>query len=147
MTYDINKALTALTIPQVKVVDNSGNPASIDNYDGFMQFVMLAAVNGNLTRIRKVLEDQESEGGAMGYDVAATGRLFRQDFPKPCQSMTLINTGPNAVDVWINSTSNYPRRIRVNQPLAINFGGHKLKCIYLQCGAGATANIEISVKY
>lgn len=147
MTDDIDKALTALTVPQVKVVDTSGNPASIDNYDNFMAFVMLAAVNGNLTQIRRVLEDQQSEGGVIGYDVAATGLLFRLDLPRPCQSMTLINTGPNLVTVWINSTINYPRTIRVNQPLILDFGGHKLKCIYLQCGAGATANVEISVKF
>ena len=147
MDNEITEQLKSLTVPKVSIVDTKGAPASIDDYDSFMQFLMLASINANLTKMRKLQEDRESEGEMMGFDVAVTDQVEELDFPWDCQSMTLINSSVNPVDVWVNNMGHYPRRMRQNIPLEINFGGHKLKGVSLQCDPGLTANVEIAVKY
>ncbi len=142
---NLNKSVSPATLPP-EVLDNGGNPASIDNYDGFLQFLMQAAANANLVKIRKLAEDQESEGIVAGYDITATETVFELTLDRPSQSVTLINTSAPPVTVWINYRGIAPRVVRQNVPLAIDFGSHKLRKIFLQCAPGATALVEIVIK-
>jgi hypothetical protein len=143
----LGQALQALSMPRTKVVDASGNPASIDNYDNFMQFLMLASLNGNIYKMRKIAEDQVSVGGTIGDDLAITSVKSDYKFQRPCQSASVINDGPGLVYIWVNDPGSYPRGIKSGSPFYVDFGGHKLCRLYFQCPAGATATVEISAKY
>jgi len=144
---EMQDQLKQMTAPQVKVVDTQGNPASIDNYDNFMSFIMLSSLNAQAYKIRKIMEDRESQGRLVSYDEAVTQVRIEIKLPCPCQSITLINTGPNSVMVWLNHYPEPPRTVRINVTLAVDFEGHKLEYIYLQCAPGETAQVEIAVKY
>ena len=143
----LGQALQAMTMPRTKIVDASGNPASIDNYDNFMQFLMLASLNGNIYKMRKIAEDQVSVGGTIGDDLAITSVKSDYKFQRPCQSASVINDGPGLVNIWVNDPGSYPRGIKSGTPFYVDFGGHKLCRLYFQCPAGATATVEISAKY
>ena len=144
---DLGKALQTLSMPRTKVVDASGNPASIDNYDGFMQFLMLASLNGNIYKMRKLAEDQMSAGGIIGDDLVITSQQIKYHFQRPCQSASVINDGPGLVYIWVNNIGSYPRGVKSGTPFYVDFGGHKLEHLYFQCPDGATATVEISAKY
>lgn len=147
MPRELVEQMGQMTTPQVKVVDSQGNPASIDNYDAFMSFIMLSSVNAQLYKMRKLMEDKDSNGHLLAYDEAVTNTMTEIILPEPCQSVSLINTGPDSVRVWLNHRANYPRIVRVNVPLSVDFGGHKLTRIYLQCSPGQQAQVEIAVKH
>ena len=142
---NLNKSVSPATLPP-EVVDSSGNPASIDNYDGFLQFLMQAAANANLLKIRRLAEDQESEGFVTGYDIIVTGTVSEVILDSPSQSLSLINTSVPPVTVWINYRGIAPRVVRQNVTLNIDFHSHKLRKIFLQCTPGTTAQVEIVVK-
>lgn len=144
---DIGQQLKQMSVPRVSIVDSNKKPATIDDYDGFMGFLMLASMNANLTKIRRLQEDQESSGEVIGYDVAVTDQVSETKLSWPAQSISLLNTSANPVKAWVNHQGHPPRTMRQNTPLHINFGGHKLKSFYLQCGAGLTATVEVAVKY
>lgn len=147
MPKEIQEALKEIPRPQIEVIDGAtSKPTSIDNYDEFMNFLMTASLVGQVYKIRKYFEDRKSQGRIIGFDVPVALTLIEVVLPVLCQSISLINTGPNPVKVWLNNIGHTPRTVRVNIPLNVNFETHELEKIYLQCDAG-TALAEIVVKY
>ena len=101
----------------------------------------------NIAKIRRYFDDRTPLGHAAGYNVAATGQLQELPFDHKAQAVSIINTGPAVVDVWVNNTSNPPRRLRVGVPLNINFETHVVKSLLFRCPPGLTAAIEVVAKY
>lgn len=147
MPEELQEEMRAMSAPKIEVVTRKGSPTSIDDYDSFMQFLMTAAMTSNLIKIRRLLEDDKSDQ-TIGYQVVITDQEMDLTLPRVCVSVSILNTSPNNVLCWFNSTENSPHRLRQNVPYQVDFKGHKLESIILRTQqAGVTAQVEIAVKY
>lgn len=138
---DITKALT--TIPKVDVVTRGGKPTTIDDYDGFMQFLLLSSLVSQTVKIRRYFEDMESVGWIQNFKETVTS-----DFPpicfrlaQPAQSISIRNDGPGTILVEWNKRLSSKTELDAMDKCDINFGTHKLYRFYVQAtpeGAVAT---------
>jgi hypothetical protein len=132
---------TQVTVPHVKVVDQKGAPASIDDYDSFMQFLMQASTNAQLSQIRKYFEDRTSKGKTQDLDLDVTDQLQRVDLLYKSQSIALINDGPNVCGVWLQHRDTF-HPLGVTEHYEVNYETHKLDVLWVQCNPGETARLR-----
>lgn len=159
MPKELEEQIKAITVPKIEVVKPDGKPTSIDDYDSFMQFLMLAAQASQLTKIRKALDhvkeyfdDRTSEGWVQNFDnIPVTGaepsQEIRLDFP--AQSISITNDAPvGGPVVWVEINNRFHTRRTLNplEVLNINFETHKLERFFVQCPPGLTANIRATAR-
>ncbi len=156
MPKDIEQ-IKALDMPYPPITTPDGKPTSIDDYDSFMQFLMLAAQTSQLTKIRKTLDrvgeyidDQTSEGWTQNFDNipvtdAEPSQEIRIDFP--AQSISITNDGPAAL-IWveINKRFHTSRTLNPRETLNLDFGTHKLERFFVQCPPGLVATFRATAK-
>lgn len=143
---DITKSLS---IPQVKIQDNWGNPANIDNYDGFMQFVMLAAIAGNINKIRKFIESRNEKGWTRSYVFQVTDRQVPPggfDFGvERALEIDVRNDGPAIVWVGLGDNDN-PTPLRANESIKNQYSKPTVRILYLRCDNGQTSQVRATIK-
>jgi hypothetical protein len=144
----IEKQLKELTKPRVEIVDHLGAPANIENYDSFMSFLMLASINAQTAKIRRHLEDSESQGNIQSFNVLATSPFPSNELSvePPAQAISLRNDGPGILWVEWNERGSGKAILNPAESCNINFGTHKLKRFYVGCPAGATAMVRAATK-
>lgn len=147
MPEELQEEMTAMAPPQVKVVTRDGKPASIDDYDSFMQFLITASMASNIIKLRRLAEDDKSDR-TMAYQLIITDVNEYLTLHHRCASVTIINTSKNNVLCWLNNTENSPHRLRQNVPYSVDFKGHSLESIILRTQLpGVKADVEIAAKY
>jgi hypothetical protein len=111
-----------------------------------MQTIMTMAMAGQLTKIRKLTEDNTSVGWTISLNETITtappGEGFKLN--RPAQSISLTNDGGNVVLVGLNDFWN-PHTVNPTEVLNVNFGAHKLVRIFWQSLIGNT-NIRAILK-
>lgn len=108
-----------------------------------MQFLMLASIASQATRIRKYFDDRTPTGAIQTWIIPVTQTRQRVRVTWDAQSMSLINDGPDSVKIWINTLERSPHTVNLNEVFNINFEVHKLKRFYHQCDPGNTASIRV----
>jgi len=131
------------SLPEVVINGHKVAGGSRDAVSEIYELINMA----NLNKIRRYFDDRTPLGHAMGYDVAATAQIKELQFDHKAQAVSIINTGPNVVDVWVNNRSNSPRRLRLNIPLNINFETHVIESLLFRCPPGLTAAVEVVARF
>ncbi len=134
--------------PQVTIIEDGqviNDPNRIR--PDVIQFITQMKMARDITRIKNIIEDQESQGEMSAFNPTISSET-EIDLPWPCQSLSIINLNAPVILCWLNNKSHYAHRLRQNVPLNINFWGHKLDTIFLDVEVpGTTASLEIIVKY
>jgi len=149
MPEEIKEELKAMTAPKVELVTREGKPTSIDDYDSFMQFLMLASLTSQAVKIRKYFDDRTSQGWIQNFDITATSAQQEFEPVSPAQSISITNDAPvGGALVWvaINNRFNSSRLLNPRETYEINFETHKLERFFVQCPPGLTANLRATVK-
>jgi len=133
-------------IPQVTVSTPDGKPASIDDYDSFMSFLMQASQLAQLTKIRKYFDDRTSIGGIQRFNPLVTDQLAVINVDYPAQSFSLHNDGPDTVTVWVNTRLRPEATVDNGETINVGFETHVIKHFYLQCDPTQTAAVRIVAK-
>ena len=147
---EIKAQLAKITTPKVEIVEG-GKPATIDDYDSFMQFLMLASIAAQAVKIRKYFDDRKSQGWIQDFNITATSAVPSQEFEpvSPAQSISITNDAPvGGAPVWvaINDRFNSRRTLNPRETLEVNFETHELERFFVQCPPGLTANLRATVK-
>ena len=149
MPEEIKQELKAMTAPKVELVTREGKPTSIDDYDSFMQFLMLASLTSQAVKIRKYFDDRTSQGWVQDFNITATSTQQEFEPVSPAQSISITNDAPvGGALVWvtINNLFNSRRTLNPRETLEVNFETHKLEYFSVQCPPGLTANLRATVK-
>lgn len=145
---EIEELLKDMTIPQVKVATPDGKPTSIDDYDSFMQFLMLASIASKAIKIQKYYQDRESQGWIENFAIAVTSVPPSQEvrLTRPAQSISVVNDGPGIV--WLEWNVRFTTITILNptEKCDINFETHKLERFFAQCPLGVVSNIRAVAK-
>ncbi len=137
-----------IPIPSIEVIEN-GKQISSERIDpSVASFVYQAVAASNLARIRKLKEDETSQGWVENFDVAVTPASPSQEvaLTLPAQSISITNDGPALVWVEINKRFYTRRTLNLGETLNINFGAHKLERFFVQCPPGLTATIRATAR-
>ena len=146
MPKELEEEMKAMAVPKVEMVTREGKPTSIDDYDSFMQFLMLASIASQAVKIRKYFDDRTSEGLTENFPLAITDviQLVRCTFP--AQSIFIVNDGPNPIFLMINKRGTTPTQLNLNENIFIDFETHKLLRFYINCIAGGAATARAVTK-
>ena len=136
-----------LSMPAIEMTENGQRVSNPRMDPSIMNFIMMASIASQAVKIRKYFDDRTSSGLIQSFNnLAVTDELREVKIDYPAQSFSLLNNGPNTVNVSVNTTHRPSKAIAINQTLNINFETHQLKYLYLQCDRGETASVEIVVK-
>lgn len=136
-------------LPDVKVIQN-GKPvdtSAIDDYDGFMAFLMQASIAANTAKIRKYYEDRASLGGTQNWDLNVTPAIQELICIYPAQSLYLVNDGPGTIFVKENNPARDATCVLVNEEMTTDFETHKLERFYVWSAAGTIATARAKTKF
>ncbi len=132
--------------PLVRYNGKEVDTSQIDNYDGFMQYLVSAAQLSRLNKITKLMEDEISEGWTQNFDIPVT-EIERELRPfTPAQSMFLVNDGPSNIIIAININYATPNVKLPGESLSVDFKGHKLERVWVKCLPGQTSAIRTLFK-
>ena len=126
-----------------KQVDTS----AIDDYDGFMAFLMQASIAANTARIRRYFDDRTSIGREQNFELNITPVVQEIRCIYPSQSFYIINDGPGQIFVEINAPGYSPTRLLPGEDKRINFETHKLKQFNVWSTPGTIATARAVVKF
>ncbi len=152
MPEELKQELKAITAPKVEVVTREGKPTQIDDYDSFMQFLMLSSIASQAVKIRRYYDDRTSQGWIQNFDnVVASPALPSQEFTldSPAQSISITNNalvGGPVIWVEINGRFNSRRTLNPRETLNINFETHKLERFFVQCPPGLPPTFSATAK-
>lgn len=137
------------TLPALKIIQD-GKPvdtSAIDNYDSFMNFLMLASVAANTAKIKKYHEDRKSKGKTLNYDLTVTEVIQEVRCAYPCQTLYLENTGLNDVHVALNSLGTGATPVAPNRSAYYEFETHVIEQFYVWTDPGVTSTAIALLKY
>ena len=152
MPDELKEELKAMTAHKVEVVTREGKTTSIDDYDSFMQFLMLSSLTSQAVRIRKYFDDRKSQGWIQNFDIViASPAVPSQEFTldSPAQSISITNNalvGGPVIWVEINRRFNSRRTLGPGQTLNINFETHELERFFVQCPPGLPPTFSATAK-
>ena len=152
MPEELKEELKAMTAPKVEIVTHEGKPTSIDDYDSFMQFLMLASIASQAVKIRKYFDDRTSQGRIENFDqIIASPAEPSQEFilSSPAQSISITNNAPvGGLVIWveINRRFNTRRTLNPGEVLNIDFEMHKLERFFVQCPPGVPPTFSATAK-
>jgi hypothetical protein len=142
--------IQAPALPEVEVVDQHGKPvdtSQIDNYDGFMTYLAQASATANLVRIRKHLEDRQSQGREENFALNITPTLQEVICSHPSQSFYIFNDGPGDIFIEINLPGYDPARLAMGEDKVVDFETHVLKQFNVWSAPGTIAAARAVVKF
>jgi len=135
--------------PDVKVIQN-GKPvdtSAIDDYDGFMTYLMTASIAANTAKIRKYYDDRASLGHTQNWELDVTADIQELTCNYPAQSLYIVNDGPGPIFVKENTPTRDATRLLVNEEMSTDFEIHKLERFYVWSAAGTIATARAKVKF
>jgi hypothetical protein len=137
------------TPPAVKIFRDgkSVDTSAIDNYDGFMAYLMAAAQTAHLARIRRYYDDRTSIGEVQNWQLRVTPEPQEIICAFPSQSIYIVNDGPGEIFVAINALGRTTTHLYVHDQMLDNFETHKLHCFYVWSAPGTVATARAKVKY
>jgi len=147
MPEELKEELKTMTAPKVELVTREGKPTSIDDYDNFMQFLMLASLASQAVKIRKYYDNRTSQGWIQNFEnTPITDAPPSQEFRlvSPAQSISITNdSAVGAAPLWVEVNKRFDSRRTLNpgETLNINFETHKLERFFLQCPPGLATNL------
>ena len=126
-------------VPAVTVNGKPVDTSAIDNYDGFMAYLMQASAAANLAKIRKYYEDRTSQGETQNFPLAVTPAPQLVECAHASQSLFVVNDGPGQIFVAINDVSRTPTPLLVGESLSIDFETHIIQRFFVWSAAGTVA--------
>ncbi len=116
-----------------------------------LQYIALDDMQVELRKLNKHFADEESEGqthteNLNGNDTMQEYGLLSHSLPH-AQSLSGINMGPGAIDIYINNPFYQPRRLAINGGYNIDFHTHKIERLFYQCPLGITAVFSVTFKW
>jgi len=136
-------------LPDVKIIQN-GKPvdtSAIDDYDGFMTFLMTASIAANTVKIRRLQEDRTSLGHTQNWELNVTSEMQELTCIHPAQSLYIVNDGPGTIFVKENTPARDATRVLINEEMTTNFEAHKLERFYVWSAAGTIATARAKIKF
>ena len=131
-------------LPEVVIDGHKVATGSAETLGDIYQLINMA----NIAKIRKAAEDEVSRGWVENWDpvVSSSNSPFKITPTRAGQSLSLINDGPDTVQVEFNIRDFNPREVAVGQSYDVNFKGHKLHKLYLSNEGSSTATVHITIK-
>lgn len=137
------------SIPNVKIIKDGKevDTSAIDDYDSFMNFVMLASIASQAVKIRRHFDDRTSIGETEPFDLDITPEPQEVKPYYPSQSMYLENHGPGKIFVTLNSQNRRPTPIEANREAYFPFENHVIRRFYVWSEPGTVATAIAILKY
>ena len=125
----------------VQIVKNGEvvGPKGIDDYDSFMQFLMLAS-------IASYFADRTSEGLIESYPLTVTPTVTRVKLDYPAQALYIINDGLSPIFIKVNQRHKTPTQLNNGEDMFVDFETHKLTGFWHYCAAGGAATARAFTK-
>ena len=95
-----------------------------------INFIFLASISAQVSKIRKYLEDRTPAGETIQHDLVATTAVKRLDLLKPLRCITIKNKGSTQAKIWINNQAKNPIKIDRNNKAIIKFDTPKIKTVF-----------------
>ena len=138
--------LSCLPLPKVIKDGKQVDTSSIDDYDGFMGFLMQASIAANTAKIRRYYDDRRSKGLAFNYDLAVTEEFLEITCPQPCQTLYVENTGVPDIYLTLNSPG-IPTIITTTRSAYFEFETHVIERFYVWTLPGTASTAVAMLKY
>ena len=136
-------------LPDVKIIKD-GKPvdtSAIDDYDSFMNFLMLSSIAAQAVKIRRYFDDRTSIGRTQNFPLNITPAIQEVVCAYPSQSFYILNDGPGQIFVEINDAGYGPTPLLANEDLALDFETHKLERFYVWSAPGTVATARAVAKF
>jgi len=131
-----------LNLEDIEVVEDNKNVMRPD----VMNFLMMASMVSQMTRIRKYFDDRTTEGWTENFNpvnVTPVEREIRTN--QAAQTFFIVNDGPAQIWVKINQRAYSSTPLNLGETMFLNFETHKIDCFLVQCGAGLVATARAFV--
>jgi hypothetical protein len=137
------------TLPDIKIIKDGKqvDTSAIDDYDSFMNFLMLASIASNTAKIRRYNEDRTSIGRTINFPLNITSTRQEIVCPYPAQSLYVVNDGPGQIFVIENALGGDPTPLFIHDEMQNDFETHKLYRFYVWSAPGTVATARAKVKY
>ena len=137
------------SIPNVKIIKDGKevDTSAIDDYDSFMNFLMLASIASQAVKIRRHFDDRTSKGETEPFDLNITPEPQEVEPYYPCQSLYIENKGPGQIFITINSQNRRPTPIEANREVYFPFETHVIERFYVWSAPGTVATATAILKY
>ena len=149
MMMEMNVGLTSNEMqssPKVQIIEDGVEITDPNRIrPDVMQFVMLAKIARETTKIRQYFDDITPDGNIINYVLQVTDVRQRVVITIPAQSVAFMNDGPDSVAIWINEPTDLPKTIAHNETYDVDFDVHKLFGFYIQCNTGEHAQLRAAV--
>ena len=131
-------------LPEVLIDGHKVAAGSAETLSDIYQLINMA----NIAKIRKAAEDEVSDGWVENWDpvISSSNSPFEIKPTKAGQSLSLINDGPDTVQVELNIRDFSSREVTAGQSYNVNFKGHRLHKLYLSDEGSSTATVRIAIK-
>jgi len=135
--------------PDIEIIKDGKrvDTSAIDDYDGFMSFLMQASIAANTAKIRKHYDDRTSKGGATPFNLSLTPATQEIRCPYPSQSLYLDNNGPGQIFVSINAREEPAIPVAAFRKVYVPYETHVIECFFVRSAAGTVATATALLKY
>ena len=135
-------------VPQITINGKPVDTSAIDDYDGFMGFIMQASAAANIAKLKKYAEDQQSKGHVFSLPLNI-GPVPEQQIqcPEPLQTLYIENTGAAQIFVAINSLSSPATPIPAGREALFSFKNHVLELFYVWTAPGTVSTATAILSY
>ena len=120
------------------------NPAIIDFITNDDVSVRQAILTDSTLRMEQMMLDRQANGNIQSWDVTVTDEQQEIYINFPARSLFVVNDGSNDIYVWINHNILPSHTVKSSETFQMDFEGHVLKRIYLECGSGNTSSVRVS---
>lgn len=136
-------------LPDIEIIKDGKrvDTSAIDDYDGFMAFLMQASIAANTAKIRKLQEDRASKGEVVPFSLDITEVSQEVTCPYPCQSLYVENNGPGEIFVTVNSRNRTPTPIPATRATYFPFENHVIERFFVWSAPGTVATATALAKY
>ena len=123
---------------------NIVSPAVIDFVTKDDMAVRQAILTDSTLRMEQMMLDRQANGNIQSWDVTVTDEQQEIYINFPARSLFVVNDGSNDIYVWINHNILPSHTVKSSETFQMDFEGHVLKRIYLECGSGNTSSVRVS---
>jgi len=123
---------------------NIVSPAVIDFVTKDDMAVRQAILTDSTLHMEQMMLDRQANGNIQSWDVTVTDEQQEIYINFPARSLFVVNDGSNDIYVWINHNILPSHTVKSSETFQMDFEGHVLKRIYLECGSGNTSAVRVS---
>jgi len=101
-------------------------------------------IASDVTRLRQLEDDRSSRGLSDEKVIDVTDRVKQIDIADSWQAMTVTNDGPDTARIKINQNTGMRdwKSLQLNETWDVDYGGHRIKKLFLVCNSGKTASLR-----